>query len=198
MGCRRSAWRVVVPITLALTLVTARSAFAEPVTVTAVGASFSAENDTVTLFPTTSSVDVDFSSPIPTAFELQDGTLHVDFSPSVSPPYEFSLSRLITIGGVSRMVEQAGLLSITPSIDTLTLFGSDAILYDLGESGRLFLTIGGLTQTATVIGNFPFTVNATLSPAPLPEPTTLILLGTGIAGMMGRSLRRSKRPPRRP
>jgi hypothetical protein len=158
----------------------------DPVRITVAGASFGAENDSVVLLPTTFNLPGDpFSSPV--RFDLQQGEFQVGLSPSQSPPHPLTLSRLITIDGLSRTVTQNGSLSITPTVDTLTIFDSPSIAFDFGTRGRLFLTLDGLTRSTTVVGNFPLTIAGTLSTtAPVPEPATLALFGAGIAVLVRR------------
>jgi hypothetical protein len=195
MKIRCSPWPVGGVALLQIALFTS-PAQAEPITITAEPASFAAEADRVDLFLATFSLAGDpFSDPV--RFDVQQGIFHVGSSPSQSPPYALTLSRLITIDGVSHTVAQQGSLSITPTLDTLTIFDSTTT-FDFGARGTLFLALEAVTLSTPVIDDFPFTIVGTLStstPAPIPEPATFVLLGTGIVVAAGRSrLRRRKAP----
>jgi len=163
------------------------TAEADPITVTAAGATFAAENDRVILSPTTFTLAGDpFVGPV--TFDVQPGHLLVDFSPSQSPPYPLTLSRLITIDGVSSTVTQDGSLSITPTLDTLTIFRSSATQFDFGPRGTLLLTLDGASRSTMFIGDFPFTIAGTLSTvAPTPEPMPFVLLALGLLAVARRS-----------
>ena len=105
MRTRRSAWLVCGAAALVFLLVNTQSALGDPIPYVALGASFSAESDTVTLFPLAASLPFDpFSTRQQMRFDFQQGNFHVDFSPSQSPPYAFTLSRTVTIGNVSQAI----------------------------------------------------------------------------------------------
>jgi hypothetical protein len=190
MTAGRSSCRIVAFSVVVLLLGYARSE-ADPIVIAAGAAEFGAENDTVLLSASVVSLAADpFSGPV--SFDAQPGAFLVNYSPSLSPPYDLTLSRLLTIDGVSQTVTQRGALSITPSVDTLTILDSPATAFDFGPRGRLFLTLTGVTQAATVVGAFPFTIAGTLSTAaPTPEPATFCLVVSGVV-MVARRLRQMR------
>src|SRR4051794_16329196 len=152
MTAGRSPCRIVAVTVVVLLFGHARTQ-ADPIMIAVSGAGLERENDTVLLFPALVSLAADpFSAPV--TFDAQPGAFHVNYSPSLSPPYDITLPRLITIEGVSQTVTQRGSLSITPSIDTLTIFDSAATAFDFGPRGRLFLTLTGITRSTTVVGVF--------------------------------------------
>jgi len=160
---------------------------ADPIVVTAGNAAFRAEVDTVTLFENSLSF-VPVSTAVPIL--LQNGNFEVNFS-SFNDTFPFTLSRRVTIGAVSRVVPQSGQISITPSVDTLTLFPVPTITFDLGPQGQFDLTVFGTQTAATTVGDHPFSVRALVaasnaSPTPTPEPATLSLLGIAIGGWAAR------------
>jgi hypothetical protein len=195
------------PLVLVLWIAHASAATADPISISfsATAASFSAGNDFVDLLPVTNSFAIDLSLPSQT-FALQPGLFTVFLSPGQDVP--LTLSRQITIEGVSQTVTQSGTLSITPTVDTLTIFDSSVHPYDLGGTlGTRFLTVGGVTERVTLEDFFnaggisvmrPFTLAGTVSETnPVPEPGTLVLLSTSLVAAAGCARVRRRKTSRR-
>jgi hypothetical protein len=182
----RSAPLVSVSTVLVASLVAVSSASADPIRLRTTGVTVTAENDAVTLFPSILDLSLEPVSTGSVGFQL-GGNFHVDFSPSVSPPHPLMLTQLITIDDVSQLVTLTGELSITPMVDTLSIFDTPAIAFNVGSRGTLFLRLQGTTASTRVIGDFPFAIAGTVSgTSPTPEPASLLLLATGAAaGLLG-------------
>ena len=104
--------------------------------------------------------------------------------------------RQITLGGYRRHTDRipaATWMRIADAMNRLQDAAATAevqrasgrTLYNLGAGRELFLTVEGITLSALVVNLYPFTLRATISSEPIPEPTTLTLVGIGIAGLVG-------------
>ncbi|MEJ7616840.1 MAG: PEP-CTERM sorting domain-containing protein [Pyrinomonadaceae bacterium] len=166
---------------------------AETITVSLGEASFTGLADTVSLF--SSRVSLSLTPFVPLSADLQAGLFSVGNSGPVSDNFLFTLPRSVSIQGVGMTVAQPGQLVITPTLDTLFLFDGPTLTYDLGRTGLLDFTLRGVTLSAFFVGDQqPFTVGGTFllrDAAPIPEPATVFLLGTGLAGL-GATIRKRR------
>jgi PEP-CTERM motif-containing protein len=152
---------------------------AEPITLTNGFTSFSAEAGTVSLLSNTLSLDLAALQAGTLTGVTQSGTFQVGASGGVNATFPFTLSRLVTLGDVSHVVSQTGLLSITPSVNTFLLNASPRTVFNLGSQGTVAFSFAGATQSTSATGTLPFSLGAQLSPTP--EPSTLSLMGIVVA-----------------
>lgn len=169
------------------------------VTISVGTATFAAGGDTAAVAARTFTLDLTEGVPLTTA--LQTGTLTVGDSGALDMTFPFTLTRPATVGGLTLGLSQPGTLLISPTIDTLTLLDGATTSFDLGAVGILDVTPRSVTQSATALGTFPFTVDGTflLRPAGggvVPEPSTGMLGAIGTAGLLGYVLGRARRATR--
>jgi hypothetical protein len=162
---------------------------ADLITVTVGGASAAAAADTVTLSPNTVTLNV--TEGIPLTADIQPGIFHVGDSGTLDQTFPFTLSRPVTINGVTLPVSQPGQFAITPALDTLTLFDGPTTTFLLGAQAVEF-TPRGLVRSSTVLGDFPITEQGTFLLTPVPEPSTSALFGLGIVGLLGYAWRQRR------
>jgi hypothetical protein len=156
---------------------------AELLTVTQAGASFSAGNDSFTFLPTTVTLDLPFGGFV--TVNVPDATFHAGVnSDIVAQAFPFTLTRPVTIDGVTRPVSQAGVLSVTFLFgDSVTLFDAPTTTFRVG-SGVVAYTPQGVSATAGDVGDLAVPVQGTLELQAVPEPPSLVLLGFGALGLL--------------
>lgn len=103
----------------------------------------------------------------------------------ISPSY--TALRTLTFGGVSS-ITQNYYVDISYS-DTLHIADSALYSYDLGSAGQYTMLIGGV-DIAYSPGTQHGSLSATISRNDVPEPATMLLMGSGLLGFVAVNRRR--------
>jgi hypothetical protein len=86
----------------------------------------------------------------------------------------------LTLDGVTHSLSQTGTWSITPSFDSMLSFTSlSPVLFNTPD-GSWNVSLLGFSVGGGTLGMFTTSVQAQATPTP--EPTTLLLIGTGLIG----------------
>jgi hypothetical protein len=160
------------------------SARAEPVVISAGSASVSVAGDTITLASRETTIDYPGRN---VGLVLQTGTFRVADTALLDQTFLFTLSRLVSIAGVTQVVSQTGLLFIRPGSHALSLLSPQPIFFDLGYDGSPLLQLGSVYLSASTPGMYAFSMSAGLTP--VPEPSTLALVGIAVAGWGARRMK---------
>ena len=98
------------------------------------------------------------------------------------PPNNTLYSLNLTTGVVTTI----GTLAVHGSQFAAMDFGTNGVLYGLDNDGSEWI-IDPTTAGVTLVGNTggQFWLDMTAAPAPVPEPGSLILMGSGILGLAG-------------
>jgi hypothetical protein len=157
----------------------------------------SAGADTLTLQPNTATLNVPTDGSVLTApMQLVDWS--VGNSGALNHDFPFSISELVTIGGVSHFVAIQGDLLITPAEDFLTFAQGAPIVFDNGTLRVIFTQLGSSTIStssfSTVLGDHTIPLSGTFQAIPdtvgAPEPSALILVSTGATALLSMVKRR--------
>ena len=141
--------------------------------------------------PTPLSIEVPTAEPV----LLQTGDFFINYSAGPGQPgtrdFLFDLTRNVTINGVSMSITQQALLHVDETADTLTVYDSSSVSFDVDGVGNVVLTaLGTGPLRRDTLGSHSFDISSTFSvlappPPSVPEPGTFIvwslLGGFGIA-----------------
>ncbi len=135
-----------------------------------------------------------FTFTIPTGQVITSATLSGTFGNSVA---DTSASVSLFLDG--RFVGQCGNLNNDPSAPCNVLPGPDPFTFNIAPANFSVLADGSAVFTVQQLGvgfirlgQTTLTINTQSAAAAVPEPTTMILLGTGLAGVAAKVRRRRK------
>jgi hypothetical protein len=156
---------------------------AELVTISLGQTIFNPDADILILAPR--AFNLELTPDVPSTALMQLGALTVRGSFLDFATFPGTLSRTVTANGSTGTLSQPVTLSITPTLDTLTILPGPTTVLSLGGPRRLEITPLGTTVFGDEERAFPVNVEGTFRLFLVPEPSALVLAGVGLLGLPG-------------
>ncbi len=145
------------------------------------------QGDTFSLSGQSGSLTLDTAST--TTQDINSATFFTGSSGLFSGSEPLTLTYDLTLDGVTEALTQAATWTITPSQDSfITVAASSPVLF-VTSQGNWDVTLDAYSFTSTTVG-LSQTASTPADFTPVPEPSTMALLGTGLLGLWMMVLRK--------